>query len=213
MKGLSRDILRQVIVAAKLPLRVSGVLQKVPQLKSALLAFLLSLPEEQEEAGWGQCSTVSRMAIAHSKDQHWNLRKRCFDGFMIWACCLVVLYTKTLTQVTWIEVFREELSRRQIFLVLYRDNTKSSFQAASSSSHGLEQLRVLKELAAGDGKDRVESAVKGLSRDILRQVTVAAKLPLRASGELQTLEPLQSALLAFLLNLPEEQEEAGWGQM
>ena len=54
MKGLSRDILRQVIVAAKVPLRVSGVLQKVPQLKSALLAFLLNLPEEQEEAGWGQ---------------------------------------------------------------------------------------------------------------------------------------------------------------
>ena len=54
---------------------------------------------------------------------------------------------------------------------------KCPFQAASSSSGGLEQLQVLKELAAADGKDRVESAVKGLPRDILRQVIVAAKLP------------------------------------
>ena len=90
---------------------------------------------------------------------------------------------------------------------------KCPFQAASSSSGGLEQLQVLKELAAADGKDRVESAVKGLPRDILRQVIVAAKLPLRVSGVLQTLPQLKSALLAFLLNLPEEQEEAGWGQI
>ena len=69
------------------------------------------------------------------------------------------------------------------------------------------------ELAAADGKDGVESAVKGLPQDILRQVIVAAKLPLRVSGVLQKVPQLKSALLAFLLNLPEEQEEAGWGQM
>ena len=90
---------------------------------------------------------------------------------------------------------------------------KCPFQAASSSSGGLEQLQVLKELAAADGKDGVESAVKGLPQDILRQVIVAAKLPLRVSGVLQKVPQLKSALLAFLLNLPEEQEEAGWGQM
>ena len=102
-------------------------------------------------------------------------------------------------------------TNRRFLYVFCQDLTKwialcSPCQAASSSSVGMKKLRELKEFVAVEGKDRLDSELEGLSRDVLRQVSQAADLPVKVSG--RTLTPLLAVLIPS-----EEQEEAGWGEM
>ena len=43
----------------------------------------------------------------------------------------------------------------------------------------MKKLRELKEFVAVEGKDRLDSELEGLSRDVLRQVSQAADLPVK----------------------------------
>ena len=108
-------------------------------------------------------------------------------------------------------------TNRRFLYVFCQDLTKwialcSPCQAASSSSVGMKKLRELKEFVAVEGKDRLDSELEGLSRDVLRQVSQAADLPVKVSGRTLTASELRHALLAVLIP-SEEQEEAGWGEM
>ena len=97
---------------------------------------------------WHTCSTnrkgKKRRAVLKLEfrliDQHWNLRKLLRHGWIFlentWekccavSCCVLVLCTKSVTQVTLIEVFREELSHREMFSWLqftYNRTIKSYF--------------------------------------------------------------------------------------
>ena len=76
----------------------------------------------------------------------------------------------------------------------------------------MKKLRELKEFVAVEGKDRLDSELEGLSRDVLRQVSQAADLPVKVSGQTLTASELRHALLGVLIP-SEEQEEAGWGEM
>ena len=109
------------------------------------------------------------------------------------------------------------VTRIDVFFVFCQDLTKwialcSPCQAASSSSVGMKKLRELKEFVAVEGKDRLDSELEGLSRDVLRQVSQAADLPVKVSGQTLTASELRHALLGVLIP-SEEQEEAGWGEM
>ena len=88
----------------------------------------------------------------------------------------------------------------------------SRCQAASSSTAGTEKLRALKQLLALEGKDRLASEVEGVSREVLREVSIAAKLPIKVSGRSLTVSELRSALVAAL-HPSDEQEEAGCFQI
>ena len=108
-------------------------------------------------------------------------------------------------------------SKSKRWHVFCQDLTKwialcSPCQAASSSSVGMKKLRELKEFVAVEGKDRLDSELEGLSRDVLRQVSQAADLPVKVSGQTLTASELRHALLGVLIP-SEEQEEAGWGEM
>ena len=182
LKSCAQKVLRPITKAAGLPQKVSGRYLGTEELRENLLQHVLA----STQVGAGCVMPLVR-----------NVTK--FVTLCVTLCGASGSYA------LWSEIFLHVginmYLRRRVGvkcsivsrMALYRDNTKSPFQAASSSSGGLEQLEVLKELAAADGKDRVESALKGLSQDILRQVTVAAKLPLRVSGVLQTVSQLQSA--------------------
>ena len=133
-----------------------------------------------------------------------------------------------LAKITWHErprwwiffacVFEYERSQagdtnRRFLYVFCQDLTKwialcSTCQAASSSSVGMKKLRELKEFVAVEGKDRLDSELEGLSRDVLRQVSQAADLPVKVSGQTLTASELRHALLGVLIP-SEEQEEAG----
>ena len=76
----------------------------------------------------------------------------------------------------------------------------------------MKKLRELKEFVAVEGKDRLDSELEGLSRDVLRQVSQAADLPVKVSGQTLTASELRHASLGVLIP-SEEQEEAGWGEM
>ena len=57
----------------------------------------------------------------------------------------------------------------------------------------------------------MDSELEGLSRDVLRQVSQAADLPVKVSGRTLMASELRHALLGVLIT-SEEQEEAGWGE-
>ena len=73
----------------------------------------------------------------------------------------------------------------------------------------MKKLRELKEFVAVEGKDRLDSELEGLSRDVLRQVSQAADLPVKVSGQTLVVAELRSAVLAHLLNQSDEPDEAG----
>ena len=85
----------------------------------------------------------------------------------------------------------------------------SRCQAASSKGGGMDMLQKLQQILAEEGRDRVQQEVQSVSRDVLREVSKAAHLPVAASdGRTMLVSELRSALLAYLLNQSEEQEEA-----
>ena len=73
----------------------------------------------------------------------------------------------------------------------------------------MDKLQKLQQILAEEGCDRVQQEVQSVSRDVLREVSQAAHLPVAASdGRTMLVSELRSALLAYLLNQSEEQEEA-----
>ena len=116
--------------------------------------------------------------------------------------------------VSWfVTVYMKYICNIKNEIVICQDNTKwvalcSRCQAASSSSAGTEKLMALKELLAVEGQDRLASELEGVSRDLLRQVSIAAKLPIKVSGRSLTMSELRSALVAAL-HPSDEQKEAG----
>ena len=103
-------------------------------------------------------------------------------------------------------------TNRRFLYVFCQDLTKwialcSPCQAASSSSVGMKKLRELKEFVAVEGKDRLDSELEGLSRDVLRQVSQAADLPVKVSGQTLTASELRHALLGVLI--PSEEQGGG----
>ena len=72
----------------------------------------------------------------------------------------------------------------------------------------MDKLQELQQILAEEGRHRVQQEVQDVPQNVLREVSKAAQLPVAASdGRTMLVSELRSALLAYLLNQSEEQEE------
>ena len=86
----------------------------------------------------------------------------------------------------------------------------SPCQAAPSQSAGMKKLQQLKEILVEEGRERAQQELQGIPRNVMREVCRAAHLPVATpTGQTFVVAELRSAVLAHLLNLYDEQDEAG----
>ena len=75
---------------------------------------------------------------------------------------------------------------------------------------GMKKLQQLKEILVEEGRERVQQELQGAPRNVMREVCRAAHVPVATpTGQTFVVAELRSAVLAHLLNLYDEQDEAG----